>query len=345
MKDKFIKDFAFSSWNLWKNHDPNSHLPFNPIRFYAYYGGKWVEALWELVQKAKEFSLEEIAAAMPVVSSCRFILILTVMKAKVANYNNKAKLREIFNFFSEVIKFKVKHEDVFAIKSNIIHTEKEIENILNGTNWSLVNLDKRKDLSHLTVGLGTLVHGLYNDFDTDFGFEVYGPYDVSKNFGENSTMLIREFIDLQPTELWGKVCKFGKVRVYCVYLDLDARIEFVGCHMTFDKNPVTQLTHYAAEIDGKQMPEKELNLVSNYFLKLAQEFFIEINKLSFEEKKAKYFLQEAYQLKKLCELLKVDWKTLDFNEHAREKPLLKMPFEYKLSFEDYCEKFGINLLK
>jgi hypothetical protein len=316
---------------------------------YSYYEDLWIDKVYEAVQKFRKSgkTIGEISKAMPNSSSCRFILLIMVMHLKNARVTDKQKIRALCDFFVDVVRSKTTNSDLFAHDTNFAHTELEVDDFLNKTEWEAASAESAKEIGKTTVGLATLVHSLYNDWMTDYGYEICGPYDASKKFGGKHILLVRDFKDIKPVEIWPEANDFKhkSIRLLTVYKDLDCKIAYVGCHTTYSGNLLDHLSHYAVYADGKQIKGLEgLAELSSYFLGIAQELFAKYSSLDFEEQKRKYFVQEAYQLKNFFEAVGVPWKpTQDFYERVAGKPLRESPWlDYGLSFEEYLEQFGMN---
>ena len=349
---EWIEGFAKSSYQLWKGHDPASHLPFNIFGLYPYYSDLWIERVYNAIRKIRETgkSMEEVTKAMPNPSSCRFVFLILVMHMKNAKFTDKEKIKTICDFFVDVLEIKTKGKDIFAHDTNLAHAKEEISQVLKETEWESGGIDAARALGKLNVGMATLVHSLYNDWMTDYSYEISGPYDASERFDGKHIMLIRDFEDMKPLDVWPESndFKYKNIRVLTVYKDLDCKIAYVGCHSTYSGNLPEHLSHYAIFADGKQIKGQDaLREVALYFMGIAQGLFAKYSSIGFEEQKRKYFVQEAYQIRGLFESAGEDWKPpKEFFDRVAGKPLLQSPWmNYNLSFEDYCEQFGINNLK
>lgn len=347
----WIDDFARSSYQLFYHHDPKSHQVFNVFGLYDYYDKLWIDRLYHTIVKWNKSgaSIARIAKHMPNPSSCRFVFITICMHMKNGKITDKEKVRTICDFFYKVIKFKTSGKDVFAYDSNRMHTHREINSLLKKTKWIGGTEDVAREIGKLNVGCGTMVHTLYSDWMTDYSYEIYGPYDVSKHFGEKSILLMRDFEDLKP-DYWPskKKFKYESIRVLTVYRNLTCKIAFVGCHSTYSGSLIPHLSKYALFADGKPIRGFEgLKKLAGHYLLKAQSTFAEYQKLGFEKQKRLYFFQEAYNLKSFFEGVGVEWRPPKaFFEAVKGKALLESPWpNYNLSLEEYCEKFGINNIK
>ncbi len=340
----WIEDFARSSYKLWRGHDPEAHLPFNVFGLYGYYERLWIEKLNEAVMCLNEsgIGVAEAADAMPNPSSCRLMLMLTVMQMRNAGTEPSTE-KHLANFFYDVIQHKMNGGDVFAASANNAHTTSMVSDIISSAEWNRADSASARVFGQLCVGLGTLVHGLYNDWFTDYSYEMYGPYTIN-----GKTLLIRDFNDLKPVDVWPETRKlrFKRVRVLASYQNLDCKISYVGCHATYSRQLPESLKSYAICADGRWISAEELEDTASYYLAAAQRQFTEYSRLPLERQKEIYFVQEAYQLRALFELAGMDWKPSEaFYKSVKNQPLLPSPWpDYNLTFKAYKEKFGINRL-
>lgn len=348
----WIDEFARSSYQLFYHHDPKSHQVFNVFGLYDYYDRLWIDRLYETILKwnGSGASIAEIAKHMPNPSSCRFIFVLISMHLKNSNITDKEKIKTICDFFYNVIRFKTAGKDVFAHDSNQMHARKEIGLLAEKTPWTKSDENWARELGKLSVGCATLVHTMYSDWMTDYSYEIYGPYDVSKHFGKNAILLVRDFEDLKPDAYWPGASKFKhkSIRLLTVYKNLACKIAYVGCHATYSGSIISHLAKHALYADGKLVPRFEgLKNISSYYLKTAQSTFADYQKLAFEEKKRIYFHQEAYPLKSFFEGVGVNWKPpKEFFAAVKGKPLLESPWpNYNLTLREYSKKFGMDKIK
>ena len=263
----------------------------------------------------------------------------------------KKKVKEIMDFFVKVLKAKNKR-DIFAIKENICHSRKEIDQLMKNIKWLKGTPEISKTLGKLYLGLSSLVIALMNDWCTDNGIEVFGPYDVSKQFGSDTILVIREFPRLIPVELWphSKNYKYKQVKIYTVYKNIKLEVEFVGCHTIFEGNLSENLLKFALTVDREYIGNpKTIDNLSDYFIKLAEGQQKRVKDLSFEDLKRKIIAQEFYQLKDFFDLVGIDFKPpSEFIKRIKDKKLSKGRYPLKttgMSTDKISKHFGVNNLK
>jgi len=260
---------------------------------------------------------------------------------------NSANHRQVANFLANSL-LKICPDDPFAEKSSPCHRDEEIKRIIGDLKWGKSDVKIARQLGQLNAVAGSLVHGLYNDVVTDMSWDVYGPYSV--NFkGEDYIMLIRHFVNLAPHELWPEkyLASVKEIKIYALYQGVDWEINAVGCH-TISKsgNPVEGLKQYVVLVDGHKVQGDELDDLIDEFAGKAENLYKEIKKMSLEEIKEKVLLQECYQLKKIFEAAKIDWRpTEEMLARVRNKPLLKniYPLDKLItSVEEFDEIFDVK---
>ncbi|MEK6924053.1 MAG: hypothetical protein AABW54_02345, partial [Candidatus Micrarchaeota archaeon] len=292
----WLEEFAKSSYQLWQGHDPQSHLPFNAFGLYSYYERLWIEKMLAAVMRLKEVGRFTADIALPNASACRFSFLLTIMHLQNARMTDKRAIKALCNFFRQAIAARMQGEDEFAFSANFTHAPSSVQALLQETAWETAGVEEARLLGKLVVGLATLVHGLYNDWFTDYSYEVSGPYAAA---GKH-LMLVREFDDLKPVEVWleAQAFRHKRVSILAEYEGLECKIAFVGCHATFSRSLVDGLVRYAVFADGKQVTgRRALAELAEYFLKTAQEHYANYAAMGIEAQKEKYFLQEAYVFK------------------------------------------------
>lgn len=163
------------------------------------------------------------------------------------------------------------------------------------------------------------------------------------------TLLIRHFPDLAPTDLWPVefMASVKDLKIYGIYEDVEWKISCVGCHtMVIKGNPVLGLKKYLVTADDKILSETDIDNLISEFTGKAEAIYRVIRKKNMEELKQMVMLQECYQLKKLFDAAKIDWRpTLEMTGRIKNKPLAAdlLPLGKLMTDpEEYKEVFGIN---
>lgn len=330
---------------MWQGHDPQSHLPFNAFGLYSYYERLWLDKLLEAVMRLQAAGESPAGIVLPNASACRFGFLLTVMHLQNARVTDKRAIKALCDFFRQAVAARMPCGGEFAFSANFTHTPSAVSALLQDTTWEEAGVEEARLLGKLTVGLAMLVHGLYNDWFTDYSYEVSGSYAAAPE--GKRIMLVREFDDLKPVEVWpeAQALRHKRVSILAEYEGLACKIAFVGCHATFSRSLVDSLVRYAVFADGKQVTgRRALAELAEYFLNVSQEHYAAYAAMDLEVQKEKYFLQEAYVFKWLFDAAGMPWlPSREFYDSVKGKPLLESPWpDYHLGFEEYCEKFGIN---
>jgi len=346
---KWIDEFSESLYPALHGHDPRSHLPFNPFNFYPLYADLWANKLYNAIIQIDETKFKQlIDSPLPNTSSWRFALLLFVGRLNHTTISNE-KIRTIADFFVKVLKQKVKNEDLFTKEKNIVHTDKQIETILNNTPWIKADKNFAQLLGKLNVALTSLSAGLYNDASADTSLDFQGTYNTNKKFEKDSKLLIRDFTHLKPKELLLDAKKFphDRIMVYSIYNKIDFPMVYVSCHTQPTGNVLENLLYCAVEVDGKFLNQKQTEKLAEKYLLIASNIFVKAKKRTFEKQKEFFLKQESYQLKELFAIAGMNWKpTKEFLEAVRGKQLPQTVLStYEYSFEDFNKNFGVNRLK
>ena len=240
-------------------------------------------------------------------------------------------------------------EDPFGKTRNPLHSKTEQEQILNTTNWQIAGTAEAKILGKLITSAGSLVHGLYNDVVTDFGWDTYGPYENQNKDGKEYTLLIRNFPDLCPIGLWPKdmMSSVKQLEIFQLYQDVEWTIGCVGCHTIVKSgSPITGLKYYSVVADGKLLTSEEINNLILDLAQKAEKIYLQIRQMNFEQLKEMVMLQECYQLKKLFEAVAMDQKpTEEMYAAIKNKALLTNVLPHGVmmtTLEEYKKVFHLT---
>lgn len=345
----WIKQFSKGTFGLFAGQVIEGFQPLDFYHFFPLWYDLWIKRIVEVINKLdlENKSFQEIKHLLPPPSNIRLILIKIISTYKGYQKKNIDDCRLVTNFFARIL-MESCPDDPFAASSNPYHTKDEVNKIVKNLEWTDADVKIARNIGQLITAAGSLVHGLYNDVVTDFGWDVYGPYIIRLNNDDHS-FLIRHFPDLSPQELWQQdyLASVKEVVIYAAYQDVEWEISSVGCH-TINKNgiPVQGMRKFAVTANGKYLSLNEINNLVDELSKKAETIYREIRKMNFEELKSKIMLQECYQLKKLFDEANIDWQpTKKMVERIKNKPLLEglLPHgKMMTSIEEYKDIFGIN---
>ena len=340
----WIQPLAESSYQLFANHDPQSHLPFNAWGLHPLYADLWLQKIHEMIVKFKEkgFKIEDNLDFFSNLSSTRFIALNNIIQYHISDMNDPKMLVEIEDFFVNSLKIRAK-EDLFAFDKNIELNEEQLDRMISKRPLVKASIDESKELGKIMVALASLTHGLYNDWCTDFNYEISGPY-----YKNNRMILIRSFPDSCPKDIWPEIVwSYKDFSIITEYENLTAKVALIGCHIVYSDSIIERLTGYNFQIDGKEISGLEnLKKLREELMPIAAGQYEKFMGMDLENQKIKFIWQEHYQLKKLFELVGMDWRpSEEMLDRVRNKELIKDVFpNYKMTLEKYMETFGLNKL-
>jgi len=309
--------------------DPKTALPFWDYDFGPIFGDLWIKKMLKAIKKAKEMKLtpKELKELFPGPSVPRKELIYSLIDLKVGVIPKEKRL-EFCEFWWDIVKeFTV--EDRMASKSNKIHSTKEIDELVKVIKWENGTQVKGRACGQIITCLESLSYGLYSDIFPQFAAENYGPYDVSKHFGDVAILLIKRFSNLKPVELWphAEDYRYESVYIYSVYSNMDCTIDIYN-HQVYSGNTAERLIAYAVVTNQSKFENslEEMQAIKNYLEPISVEQYKRYHELGFEETKAKWVLQRSYLFKNFFERIGMDWNDEEMLQRVKDKRLLKEPF-------------------
>lgn len=348
-KEKFmswIKHFTHSSFNLFAGNILDAFQPLDFFHFYPLWHDLWVKRIVVVIKSLdlENKKFEDIKHLLPPPSNMRAILQKLIPCYKGVQEKNIEEYKMVTNFFARMLAESCPN-DPFALKSNPFHCDQEIEKIIKNVQWEVGNSHSAKKIGRLITAAGSLVHGLYNDLVTDFGWEAYGPYKLNAT----ETLLVRHFPDLQPLDLWSEnfVAPIKDLFIYSWYENVEWEISFVGCH-TLIKNgdQITGMRKFAVVADGHFLTVEEIVLLVEVLAQKAETLYKEIRTKNIEAIKKLVLRQEHYQLKKMFDAADLNWDvTKEMYDRINDKLLLNNLFprgKTLIDIEEYKEDFGIK---
>lgn len=338
---KWIDEYTKAFHIAFRNMMPCSWGPFDIYSFLKFLNGSFLSKLHQAVVKIKQknISIEEVAKSFSCPSSLRVALYWLALEYQYSEPKNKVQFKEIVEFLVKIIQFMAK-KDIFAYESNIVHSPQEIKEILNTTPWQQAGSGSAREIGKLYNSLASLVFALYGDFFPQDSHEIYGPYDVSEKFGENTILVIKHFPKIRPVELWPETeeLEYKDVKISQVYKNVKFKCELIGMHSIYKGNLMDNLVAYTVMADGKYCNDiEEIKKLNTYFEKYATDYSFLCDKLSKEELKKKALEWDCYQFVDFFKLAGMDWRpTQDMLEAVRDKDV---PDRYESdsfpSFEEY----------
>jgi hypothetical protein len=340
-----INNWAKASFSIFSGNVIEAFQPLDFFHFYGLWYDLWIKNILQTLNilKAEEKSYIELKNILSTPSNLR-ALIQKMIPAYLGTKNpNPEEYKRYFNFVARMLEESCP-KDPFGKTSTPLHTTKEINEILQNTTWQIGTPENAKLLGRLLTAVGSLVHGLYNDVVTDFGWDAYGPYQI-----QNQALLIRHFPDMQPKELWASeyLASVKDIKIFGIYENVEWEISCFGCHtIVKNGNPILGLKKYAILSDNKYLNTSETQTLILELSEKAEKIYKKIRQKNFEELKKMVMLQECYQFKKLFDQANLNWlPTKEMDERIASKPLLTniLPRGTIVRTQkEYEEKFGLN---
>lgn len=315
-QDSEIENFLKAIEEGFKGLNPKTFWPLNGGQVDSYFDVDEALDIYFRLNKLKEkLSVEEIADLMPQADIIRIFLIHNaIVGLKVAKKINVGNIsiedRVKFTLFLfEILKYKVKN-DIFCLDGkNLISSEEEILELLDKTNWDEPFSDEeRKKIAFLITMANNICYTLYYDLFMTGGFYIHGPYDASKEFGEGAILLIRDYHDLNPKELWPDLnMPYQRIRICTVYKNLKLGVNFVNHPITQDSIG-DKLIAYKLYLDDKEITLNEVGGLIGLLDNISKQQTKKINALSNLDKVRKGAEIAFYLFRKLREYTGDDWR-------------------------------------
>lgn len=321
--DKFIQAIEEGYAGL----NPKTYWPLNGGQIDAYFDVDEALDMYYRLNKLKEkHSVKEIADLMPQADILRIFLehnaiigLKVAKKLGIANISTEDRVQYSL-FLFDILKHKVTN-DVFCLDGkNLIFDEHEISAMLKETEWDipLSEIDKKK-VAFFSMACNNLCYTLYYDIFMTGGFYLHGPYDVSEKFGEGAIMLIRDFHDLNPKELWPNLeMPYQKVRICAVYKGLDLKINFVNHPVTRD-TIADKLIAFKIYLDDREISITQIDEIKELFQFTSSIQTKKINALSDLDKVRKGIEIAYYLFRRIRNHMGDDWKPPKEIENTLQK--------------------------
>ena len=216
---KWINKFSKGTFGLFAGQSLEGFQPLDFYHFFPLWYDLWIARIAEVIKQLnlENKKFEEIKDLLPPPSSIRAILVKIIPTYQRFYKKTPADCKIVANFLARML-MESCPSDPFAEKSNPLHKKDELIKMIKEYNWDEADVNKARKIGQLITAAGSLVHGLYNDVVTDFGWDAYGPYNVSFNRKKYS-FLVRHFPNLKPKELWTSkyLPKEKEIFIYTMY--------------------------------------------------------------------------------------------------------------------------------
>lgn len=341
----WVNDYSRATFQIYAGNTLESFQPLDFFHFYPMWYDVWIARIVKALDalKAEEKHYRELKHLLPVPSSMRAILQKIVPSYRAFRQKDIDDVRRVTLFFVRMLE-EACPSDPFGLSSTPLHTPDDVQEWIATIPWRDGNPAMARQCGRLVATAGSLVHGLYNDLVTDFGWDAYGPYELG-----NETLLLRHFPDLQPEDLWPRefLGSVKELKLYGWYEGVDWKIACVGCHTLVNGgNPINGLLKYAVAADGNFLAEEAIGGLVQEFATKAEAIYRQIRSMDFEQLKEKVMLQECYQLKKIFDAAELDWRPSgEMTARIAAQPLLTglLPRGVLMTdVESYKDIFGIR---
>jgi len=219
------------------------------------------------------------------------------------NYpKNQEDILNFTFFIFKIIKSKIQ-KDIFCL--NGTHRILTIEEIKK-TQEQIETKDQKikKEIASLIVSLESLIWALYFDFSVCAGSEKHGPYLADKK----NVILVRNYFDLSPKEIWSTDNKYPSVKMYLKYPE-NVGIKINSNNQIKSSKPLgDELISFSIYVGKKKITSlSEIRSLSQYFSHLTEKQAKKVNVLSPLEIIKKGAEIYYYRYKKFFEYYGEDW--------------------------------------
>lgn len=321
--------------------EQKDHFPFPIDQLSPYYFPKFVKRILKLIKNNPKINKKNLAGKLKMTTGIRIELLNLLEAAKLANLKKKDRIL-ITKFFIDLLDMICPKNPFGFSLTNPVHTDSEIKKLIKELKFRRADQKTSSLIGEICASLNILSWGLYTDLFPSMFFEYQGPYDVSYKFGRNNILVIRDFVNMKPFELWLRVkdWKFKSITLYAIYKDLDFKIDFFGHHFP-DKSTVEALNYFAVLADGK--PIENIKELASYLEKIARDQTKKLRELNFKAIKEKFVTIHHYQLKPLFDMVGEDWRPQkDIIKAIKNKRLL---VEEEWPPKDMTEKEAFKIYK
>lgn len=267
----------------------------------------WIKRLLKMIDDCKNTGLAsaETARLFTNTSDLRNKMIFDLWMTRYAGVSLTERMK-IFNFYCDLL-YAVCIEDPLAKEKNVIHTHEQIKNLLSDV--KIATPDIARKLGRLVSACYHASHAMYSDMNPSNVYDNYLSYDVAGIYGSNHTVVIKEFSNLRPKELWPEAVGLcgDKIEIVCVYENVNSKIDSIS-HVTYEGDTIVGLKFFSIKLDGQDLPVEKITEVSEQIEKLSVSVFQQFKQLDLEQTKRLYYHQKAYGYKKIHERLGQDWK-------------------------------------
>ena len=262
--------------------------PLNAAQICSYFDvDEALDIYYRIKELRKTKSVKEIAELMPPPDVMRLFLeenaivgLKLATKLKINNVSVEDRV-EYVRFLFQILKEKMKG-DMFCLDGkNLLLDQDEVGQLLKKTHWEHPHhFEEKKKIANLTVTANNVCYTLFLDIFMAGGFYIHGPYDASELFGEGAILVVRDYYDLDPRELWPEIeMPHKKMRILAVYRNIKFEIDFANHPMTHESiGP--KLIGYKVFVDDKAIKMNEIESLTSKFHEVISSQTKKVNAMS-----------------------------------------------------------------
>ncbi len=330
--------------------DARELWPLSPIQLFSYID---FDQAYDVYLKLKASfgkgeGYEDIAKLFRYPTALKFFMMnsgATGLKVGAALKLAPVTIQDNIKFFEWLIAIlkKIMQEDPFSLRGrNIVWDEEKVNKFLNENDWIGLsdNTRLKNAINLLSVNLFTLNWSFYTDYFGANGSERHGPYPIPKGeFGQSPKLLVRDFFDLKPDEIWpiAKKVPFRSITLAQIYDETEIYLNFGNTIV--NQESITKFNNFfALLVDGRPVSKlEEIEKLSDIISALAKEQIEDVNSLSDLDKVRKCAMVAYYGLKNFYLHFGNEWFPKEKLE-STIKILGMKPFEQRVDNRDEVAK-------
>lgn len=210
------------------------------------------------------------------------------------------------------------HSDPFCLdKKNILLDKEELNKLLDSLTWIDINDSNKRPLIEINIDFFALCWVLYYNIFAAAGFEIQGPYEHELN-GKKYQVVIRDYFDVNPKEIWGIDTKIDDLKIIYVYDNVEFGLNFTNQPTSESHND--KLVKVAVIYNGRNISNLQMiKAISDHASTIASHLTNHINSLEPLDQVRKGSEIAFYMNRGVHEYMGDDWRKSNHIEEAIEK--------------------------
>ena len=339
--DSKIDKFLDARLDAFAKTEPKTYWPACGSQLYSYFSDAEAYNILQKIKKIRKdkIPLSKIAKLFYAPTTIRYYLgynAITGLKIRKKYFKDitQEDIINVIAFFFDLLE-NMQTGDIFCSDGkNMILNNKELPELVSKVEWNKADDALQKAIAKLIISSLSMAWAINYDCMAGNGLENHGPYDVSKKFGPNSILIIREFFNLKPLELWehSKEFKYNNIKIYTVYKNLeDIKIDYFS-HIISNSVMRERLSYFYILVDGKKIDSlDEINKITEQLLLQANKQIKFVNSLSTEDKIKKGAEISYHAFKEFMEFFGENWKPEGVVEESLKEFGLEFWEKFKVS--------------